>query len=369
MIFSCSLNNLSELVNNASLAISSRANAIPALEGLLLECSGNQLKITGYDLDIGIFSCLVVEGKKDGAAILNSQLLKEMLKKMAGPTVNISTDEKFITTISDNETEYKIIGLDPAEYPKIPLVGADQFFEIKDNILKNMIYKTLFAVSQNSTQNPALCGSMFKIKDGLLNIVSVDGYRVALARKKTETRLEDLSFIVPSKTLNEICKLLKDDENAQTTIEISSNHAVFKVGEYFIVSRLLEGSFIDYEAAIPQKSSTTIIVNPKDMAQRIERVSIMVTNRISVVMKVDDSKAFLKCESSLGKVNDKFLVEMTGNSIEKIAFNNKYMLDALKHCECEQVKINMDGPVMPIKIEPIDGDEFLYLVLPVRLKS
>ncbi len=369
MIFSCSLNNLSALVTNASLAISSRANAIPALEGLLLECNGNQLKITGYDLDIGIFSCLEVEGKENGAAVLNAQLLKEMLKKMAGPTVNISTDEKFMTTISDSETEYKIIGLDPAEYPKIPQVGADKSLTIKDSVLKNMIQKTLFAVSQLSTQNPILCGSMFKIKDGSLNIVSVDGYRVALSRKKIETDSNDLGFVVPSKTLSEVCKLLKDDEGAQTTIELSSNHAVFKIGEYFIITRLLEGSFIDYEAAIPQKSSTTIIANPKDMAQRIERVSIMVTNRISVVMKVDDSKVFLRCESSLGQVNDKFLVEMTGNPIEKIAFNNKYMLDALKHCECEQVKINMDGPVMPIKIEPTDGDEFLYLVLPVRLKS
>ena len=359
MIFSCSLNSLSEVVNNVSLAISAKANAIPALEGLLLECEDNQLKITGYDLDIGILGSLEVESRQNGAAILNSQLLKEMLKKMAGPTVNISTDEKFMTTISDSETEYKIIGLDPNEYPKIPQVGANQSLTIKDNVLKNMIYKTLFAVSQTSVQNPILCGSMFKIKDEFLNIVSVDGYRVALSRQKIDTDLQDISFVVPSKTLNEICKLLKDDDNAQTTIELSQNHAVFKIGGYFIVTK----------AAIPQKSSTTILVNPKDMAQRIERVSIMVTNRISVVMKIEDSRAFLRCESSLGKVNDTFLVEMTGNSIEKIAFNNKYMLDALKHCECEQIKINMDGPVMPIKIEPTDSDEFLYLVLPVRLKS
>lgn len=370
MQFSCLLNSLSEIVNNVSLAISPKTNTIPALEGILLESiSSNQLKITGYDLDIGIIGSLQVNIVKEGAIILNAQLLKEILRKMAGPVVNFSVNDKFITVISDNETEYKIIGIDPQDYPTIPQIGVNQTLTIKDKVLKTMVSQTLFAVSQNSTQNPILCGSMFKVENGYLNIVSVDGYRVALSRRKIETTLSNINFVVPSKTLNEICKLLSEEEKPETIIEISQSHVLFKIGGYFIITRLLEGSFIDYEAAIPKKSSTTIVTDPKELAQRIERVSIMVTNRISVVMKVESDQVLLKCESTLGQANDMLPAQMTGEPIEKIAFNNRYMLEALKHAECEKIKINMDGPVMPIKIEPVDSDEFLYLVLPVRLKA
>lgn len=370
MQFSCLLSSLSEIVNNVSLAISPKTNTIPALEGILLESiSDSKLKITGYDLDIGIIGALQVDMVKDGAIILNAQLLKEILRKMAGPVVNFSVNDKFITVISDNETEYKIIGINPKDYPTLPQIGINQKLTIKDNILKTMISQTLFAVSQNPTQNPILCGSMFKVENGYLNIVSVDGYRVALSKQKIETTLSDINFVVPSKTLNEICKLLSDEEKPETTIEISQSHVLFKIGGYFIITRLLEGSFIDYEAAIPKKSSTTIVIDPKELTQRIERVSIMVTNRISVVMKVEQDKVLLQCESTLGQANDMLSVQMTGEPIEKIAFNNRYMLEALKHAECEKIKIDMDGPVMPIKIEPVDSDEFLYLVLPVRLKA
>lgn len=370
MQFSCLLNSLSEIVNNVSLAISPKTNTIQALEGILLESiSESQLKLTGYDLDIGIIGSLQVNIQKEGAIVLNAQILKEILRKMAGPVVNVSVDNKFITVISDSETEYKIIGIDPKEYPTIPQIGANQTLTIKDNILKAMISQTLFAVSQNPTQNPILCGSMFKIENGCLNIVSVDGYRIALSKRKIETNPSNINFVIPSKTLNEICKLLKEEDEMETTIEMSQSHVLFKIGGYFIITRLLEGSFIDYEAAIPKKSSTTIVTDPKEIAQRIERVSIMVTNRISVVMKVESDKILLQCESTLGQANDMLTVQMTGEPIEKIAFNNRYMLEALKHAECEKIKINMDGPVMPIKIEPIDSDEFLYLVLPVRLKA
>lgn len=370
MKFSCSLNSLSEIVNNVSLAISPKTNTIPALEGILLESISNkQLKITGYDLDIGIIGSLQVDMFEEGAIVLNAQILKEILRKMAGPVVNFSVNSKFITVISDNETEYKIIGIDPKDYPLIPQLGVNKTLTIKDNILKEMISQTLFAVSQNSTQNPILCGSMFKVENGYLNLVSVDGYRVALSKRKIETTLDNTNFIVPSKALNEICKLLSEEEESKTVIEISQSHVLFKIDGYVIITRLLEGSFIDYEAAIPQKSSTTIVTDPKEFTQRIERVSIMVTNRISVVMKVESDKILLQCESTLGQANDMLSVQTSGEPIEKIAFNNRYMIEALKHAECEKVKINMDGPVMPIKIEPISGDEFLYLVLPVRLKA
>ncbi len=368
MKFSCDLQLLSEVVNNVSLAISSRVNAIPALEGILLECSGNKLNLTGYDLDIGILGSLEIKSKEDGALVLNSQLLRDMLKKMAGPIVSISTDERLMATISDSETEYKIMGIKKEDYPTIPEVGVNESFELEDITLKNMIIKTLFAVSQNPTQSPVCCGSMFKISNNVLSVVSVDGYRVALVKKKLSVTSNDISFIVPSKTLNEICKLLSDNEEAKTTIEISKSHAIFRIGGYFIVTRLIEGEFINYENAIPKDSITTIYVDPKKFALSIDRVSIIVTNKISVVMKVENSKVYLQCESTLGMVNDKFDVEMQGDALEKIAFNNRYMLDALKHADCDEVKIVFNGPLIPIKIEPKNDDEFLYLVLPVRLK-
>ena len=226
----------------------------------------------------------------------------------------------------------------------------------------------MFAVSINTSQNPILCGSLFTIENNILTIVSLDGYRVAISNSAIEGNNINKNFVISSKTLNEILKLLKETDEAKTTIEIGETHIIFKINDYYIISRLLQGSFLDYKAAIPKTCTTTIKIDPKILEQSLLKISVMVTQKISVLMKIYEDNVYLECESNLGKVEDILKTKTEGEILEKIAFNNKFMLDALKHCQTQNIKIGFNGPIMPIKIEPDKGNEFLYLVLPVRLK-
>lgn len=368
MKFSCDLQLLSDVVSRVSLAISSKST-IPALEGILLNCKDNYLQLSGYDLEIGIIRSISVDQEEEGGIILNAQLFGEMLKKMRGPEVHIQTDERYMTVITDDDTRFNILGISKDEFPSIPSFSEDISFSVPDPSLKKMINQTIFAVAQNQIQSPVLCGSLFEVTNGILNIVSVDGYRVALSKLKVDAN-KDYYFVVPSKTLSEISKLLTDSDERITKISVSEKHVVFEIGEYYIISRLLEGEFIDYLSAVPKKSSTVLNLDSMELCHAIERVSIIINlkNNTPVRMTAQDGNLKLNCESTLGEGKDQFSVDMEGDPI-KIAFNNRYMIDALRHCEQEEVSILMNGPVEPIKIVPKEGDDYLFLVLPVRLKT
>lgn len=369
MEFICNLKNLTTAINNVCLAINKKINPIPVLEGILLECDENEnLKITGFDLNLAIIKQIKINLKTQGSIVLKAQLFSEILRKMNGEEISIKCDEKLKTIISNNETKFNISGIDSSQFPKVFNVVEGNNFTIKSYVLKEMIFQTLFAVSQIPGQNPILCGVLFKLENDYLNLIGLDGYRVAISRRKIENLKFNRSFVVSNKALNEIYKLLSDDdENSETEIEFNDKYAMFKINGYKILTRLLEGEFLNYDSAIPKISNTVLIAKTQNLINRIERVSVMVTNRISVILKIENSRVELNCESSLGTVTDSFEAEIEGTNLEKIAFNFKYMLDALKHTQCEKIKISFKDSLSPIRIEPEDGEGFLFLVLPVRI--
>ena len=368
MKFTCNLENLKTIASDVSLAITFKSSTIPILEGILLNCENNTLTLTGYDLSLGIVKSLKVNQIEKGSVVLKAQLFVEILRKLNEETLTISVDENLTTTITTKTTKYKIAGIKPDSFPKLPSIENDDTITIKDTVLKNAIFKTLFAVSINNTQNPILCGSLFSIKENILTIVSVDGYRIGISNNQLLAKSKPYSFVISSKSLNEILKLLKDNEEKTTTIKISDNHVVFSIDGYYIITRLLQGSFLDYNSAISETFKTTVEINPLILQQSIQKVSVIITQKISVIMEILENKVNLYCESTLGKVKDTIMAKTNGDQLEKIAFNNKFMLDALKHCQTEKIIIGFNGPVMPIIIKPLKGEDFLYLILPIRLR-
>lgn len=369
MIFSCDLRLLSEVVNNVSLAVTSKSN-VPVLEGILLNCKDETLTLTGYDLEIGILRSIQVNIEEEGSIVLNAQLFGEMLRKMRGPEVTISTDKKFMAVITDDETKYNILGISAEDYPSTPSFSKEGSFSISDQTLRKMINQTIFSAAQNQLQNPILNGSLFEMTDGTFKVVAVDGYRVAIYKTTVDSNTS-LSFVVPIKTLNEITKLLSDDDEERITkISVSKQHVVFEIGDYYIISRLLEGKYIDYHIAFPKDISTEIIINAKDLCRSIERVSILINikNNTPIKMSAMDGEIRLRCESTLGEGADRFAVNIKGEDV-KIAFNNRYLIEALKHCEDDEVKISFNGSIQPIKITPKDGEDYIFIILPVRLKT
>ena len=235
-----------------------------------------------------------------------------------------------------------------------------------------MIKQTIFAVAEGDSK-PVHMGTLFEIKDGILTLVSVDGYRLALRREPIQENSE-LRFVVPGKTLKEVLRLLPPTTlDSQETIQISAGmrHIIFNVNNYFIVSRLLEGEFLDYKATIPENSEFDVKISTPKFIESIERVSLLISDRLKSPVKCvfSSDRTFLSCNTFMGKSSDE--ISCTSNLTEdlEIAFNSKYMLDALKNTGCDEINICLNGPLSPIKILPREGNSFLFLVLPVRIKA
>jgi DNA polymerase-3 subunit beta len=223
-------------------------------------------------------------------------------------------------------------------------------------------------VAENDAK-PIHTGTLFELTDDCIRLVSVDGYRLAVREEKIASPKET-SFVVPGKTLSELLKLLKDDGEETIIMHIASRHIVFEMGSYTIVSRLLEGEFLDYHSALPKQKTTEMIVNVRDFVNSVERVSLLITDRLKspIRCEFENNEIKLFCSTPIGRANDRFPAKIEGQNME-MGFNNRYLLDALRNSECDEVKICLSGAISPMLIMPRDGDDFLFLVLPVRLKS
>lgn len=370
MKFTCNRSVLAEAVNNVSPAVSSKS-ALSTLEGILLQCNGSNLSLTGYNLELGITKVINVEAKEEGSIILPARLLADILNKSAEGDISFSTDEKNLTVINGNTSEFTILGIDAKEYPEMPTVAEENKFSLPVGLLRNMISQTIFAVAV-SDQVPITTGTLFDISDNRLNMVSVDGCRLAM--RKEQVKVDGhFYFVVPGKTLSEIQKLLArlvgEDEEETIEFNVSKKHIIFSVCGYSVVSRLLEGEFLDYKAAIPPEKKTTVKISTREFIKSIDRASIIITDKVKSHIKCAfvENNVNVSCVTTIGKVNDNLTAEMTGEDVT-IGFNNKFMTDALKASECDEVLIELNGPLSPMKIVPIEGDSFLFLVLPVRLK-
>ncbi|MBC8586315.1 DNA polymerase III subunit beta [Youxingia wuxianensis] len=362
----CDKQLLTEAVANVSRAVSSK-NTLAALEGVLLKAKGNQLSLTGYDLELAISTTIEAKVVEEGDIVLSARLFLDMIRRMPCETISITSDEKMLTVVKGSMTEYTILGIPASEYPELPAVSQTTGITLNQAALKNMIGQTLFAIAVSDTK-PVHTGSLFDIQNGELHVVSVDGYRLAMRCEKIAMDGE-FSFIVPGKSLSEVSKLLKE-EDREIEINVSKRHIIFDVGGYNVVSRLLEGEFLDYKSAIPSGSQTVVKINTREMISSIERASLLISDNIKSPLRLNFQDGLIKmsCSTAIGRAYDEIRCEQTGDDVE-IGFNSRYMLDALKASECDQVQLIINGPLSPIKIVPTQGDKFVFLVLPVRLKS
>ena len=374
MKFNCDKNLLCETINNVSLAVASKSSII-SLEGILMRCENNILTLTGYNLELGIIKSIPVQSEENGEIVLTASLLSNIVNKMPSGQISFESNDKLLTVIRCNDAEFTILGLSSEDYPEIPLISDDRSFAISQEIFKSVVGQTLFAVAQ-SNQNPIYTGSLFDIDENQLSVVSVDGCRLAIRKERLELSSDEkFHFIVPGKTLSEIMKLLgklgndsEDDEVPSISMRVSNRHIIFELAGYSIISRLLEGEFLDYKSAIPNGVKTKVVVNTREFINSINRASIIINERAQSPIKCEFHKNMiqLSCESTLGKVHDSFEAQMEGEDV-KIGFNNKFMYDALRASESDSVLIEINEPYSPMKILPMDGDNFLFLVMPIRL--
>lgn len=362
----CQKEMLVEAVANVSRGVASKSTIL-ALEGILLKAENETLTLSGYDLELGITTTIAATVKSSGSIILGAKLFSDMIRRMPAESISIETDEKLLTKIDSGAAHYTILGLDPGEFPELPSVSGEGHLSLPQETMKSMIEQTLFAVAQNDAK-PVHKGSLFSLKDSVLTLVSVDGYRLALRREKIQAD-EDKRFVVPGKTLSEVSKLIEDSE-APIEINLSKNHIIFKIQGYYVISRLLEGEFLDFDAAIPKEESTVVTLPTRPFIESVERISLLISDKQRSPLKISFEESLLKlsCSTTIGKASDEIFCKRDGADVD-MGFNSKYLLDALRASLSDEVLLKLSGPLSPMKMTPKEGDSFLFLVLPVRLKN
>lgn len=357
---------LNEAVTNLQRAVSSKTS-IPALEGILIRSEENRLILIAYDLEISMQTELPAIISAPGAIILTAKLFAEIVRRSPDEDITIDVDDRNTATITSGVSCFTIIGMDSAEFPELPKITDADTIKMPQELLKSMIRQTLFAVA-DSTAKPIHQGSLFKIESGNLDVVSVDGYRLAL-RREAINYANNTEFVVPRKTLSEVLKLLKDSEG-EVEICPSRRHILFRVDNYTVISALLEGEFLDYKSALPKDKKTEVTVSTRTMIESVERVSLLITDRLKSPVRcvIGEDTVKLFCTTTMGRATDQISAEISGDQLE-IGFNNKYLLDALRAAETDEVRLQLGGPISPMLVLPKEGDAFSFLVLPVRLRS
>lgn len=366
MKFICDKAKLSEALTNVSKAVSDKST-LSSLEGIKFSLNQNILELTGYDLEIGIRTKIEVRSPDSGEFIANARIFSEMVRKMPDDELTVDISDSFMITIESGVTSYNLNAIPADDYPQLPEKDSSEEIKIPQPILKSMIVQTKFAASQLDLK-PILKGELFEIENNTITVAAIDGFRLAV-RKEPISYEGSTSFVVPAKNLDEVSKLLSDNEDEVCSMFLSKKHIIFEIGNYLVNSRLLEGEFHPYKSAIPSSFTTEVVVERTKLINALERCSLLINekNPSPVRCNFEDGQIKVKCSTNaLGKVYDEISSMMSGSSIE-IGFKCRYFLDPLKAVNDDKVKLQLGGSLLPMKIVPLEGDNYIYLVLPVRL--
>ena len=368
MNFSCEKYLLQNACATASRAAAGKS-PIPALEGLLIQ-AGEDIRVTGYDLKKGIYTSLQADISEAGSVVVGARLFGEMMRRLPDGIVSISTDINNNVNVKCGKSEFNFMGISAQDYPEMPEVDPVNKIALPRKILAEMINQTIFAVSDNDVR-PIYTGTLFEVNGDELTLVSVDGYRLALRREKLESaQMENCSFVVPGSALGDVERICSDSEEP-VEISVGSKHISFSIGGTVVISRRLEGEFLNYKKSIPESFKYILKVERSELMSTIDRVSLIVSERNSspVRMSINDGSIHCLCVTPIGRAEDTCICEGDGEGME-IGFNDRYMKDALKAAGKDELNICLNSPSSPCIIKAADGsDSFTYMVLPVRLHA
>lgn len=369
---------LIESIQHVMKAISSRVT-IPILTGIKIEASKDGIKLTGSDSDISIESFIPkeedgiinVEEIETGSIVVQAKYFPDIIRKLPLKMVEIVTDDQFQVTILSGGSEFHLNGQDAVEYPQLPVLHTDNSFELKNDLLKELIRQTVFAVSTVETR-PILTGVNMRLENNQLDFVATDSHRLASRKIPLSTENDQLDFdniVIPGKSLAELNKIIDDNEET-IMISVTENQILFQTKNLYFLSRLLDGNYPETSRLIPDQSKTTVLTKTKELLQAIDRASLLAKeNRNNVVKLQTKANNQLEISSNTPEVGQ-VTEEVTTDTIEgeelKISFSAKYMIDALKIIQEDRVKIEFTGAMRPFIIRPMDNEQILQLILPVR---
>ena len=364
-----------EQLNHCLKAISPRTT-LPILSGIKIDVSDDQMVLTGSDSEISIEITIpteinneeILEIEETGSVVLTGRFFVDIIKKLSGEFVDLETNESFSTKITSGKSEFNLSGQDANQYPLLPEVSDADSLVLSSAVLKTIINQTNFAVSLSETR-PVLTGVNWIFKDDHISFTATDSHRLALRKLLDKTFNTDASnAIIPGKSLSELSKILSDSED-DVEINLSQNQVLFTYGNMRFISRLLEGNYPDTTRLFPENYETKVTVNNDEFYHAIDRVSLLAREGGNNVirMTVENSQVELASNSpEVGTVNEEVNASHTEGEDIKISFNSKYMMDALRAIQSEEVSIEFFGTMRPFTITPSDSDEVVQLILPIR---
>lgn len=360
------------LLNNISIvskAVSSKTT-LPILECILLKADTKGFRLIANNLELGIeTSNIEAQINEVGSIALEAKIFSEIIRNLPENDISIISDEKNTTIIKSGKSEFTILGQQGDEFPLLPDVEKNNKYEINSHTLKNMIRQTIFSVAVEETK-PILTGELIEIKENKLNIVAIDGFRVSFRKTDIDLIEDEISVVIPSKTLNEVSKILSDKEENIINLYFTDKHALFELENCTIVSRLLEGEFLKYEQLFTDDFTTSTEINRHEFLKSLERASLISkeTKKNPVKLDIKDNKMIITSNTELGQSYEEIDADIDGEFLE-IAFNPKYLIDALKAIDDDIIYIQFLTPLSPCIIKGKENDSYKYLILPLRLKN
>ena len=376
MKFEIMRDRLLDGLNDVMKAISQKV-AVPILTGIKIEVDEKGLTMTGSDSDITICTFIpaedngeqIIKVTEKGSIVLQAKVFSEIARKLPTNEVTIEVASGLQTHIHSGKSEFHLIGSDAEDYPILPEVKNDYLFTLPADLMKSIIRETVFAVSQQETR-PILTGVHWEAKDGGLSCVATDSHRLARRLTVPEEMPElPFSIVIPGKSLQELNKILPDASES-VDIVITDQQVLFKIRNVLFYSRLLEGNYPDTSRLIPSEYKTSITVNGRSLLQAIDRASLLARDeRNNIVRFSADESQVIEISSNspeVGKVEELLeAINLSGEEL-KISFSAKYMMDALKAIDGQDVSIHFTGAMRPFILKSVDDDTILQLILPVR---
>ena len=360
----CSKSELLQGVNTVLKAVPAKTT-MPILECILIDTTDGQIKLTANDMELGIETKIKGDILDKGKIALEAKLFSEIVRKLPDSEVTIQTDENFRTLIKCEKAKFNIAGKSGDDFSYLPEIEKNQMVVLSQFSLKEIIRQTIFSIADDEN-NRLMTGELFEINGNEMKVVSLDGHRISIRKIELKEDYNHIKVVVPGKTLNEVSKILTGGIEDYVHMFFTGRHIVFEFDDTIVVSRLIEGEYFRIEQMLSSDYETKISINKKELQSCIERASLLVKegDKKPIIMNILDDSMELKINSFIGSMNEDIDITKTGKDL-MIGFNPKFILDALRVIDDENIDIYMINPKAPCFIRD-EAQKYIYLILPVN---
>lgn len=363
----CSKSNLLNGLQIASKAVSNKTT-MSILECIMVDASKGIITLTGNDMDLGIETIIEGEIIEKGVIALDAKIFLEIVRKLPDSDITIETDSSYKTTITCEKAKFTIIGKSGEDFSYLPVVEKEDSIIISQFTLKEVVRQTIFSISDNDN-NKLMTGELFEINGDEMKVVSLDGHRISIRKIQLKESYAPKKVVVPGKTLNEVSKILPGGAENDVVISFTSKHIVFEFENTTVVSRLIEGEYFRIDQMLSSDYETKVKINKKEFLNCIDRATLLVKegDKKPIIINITDGSMELKINSILGSMNEDIDIEKQGKNL-MIGFNPKFLIDALRVIDDEEVELYMVNPKAPCFIKNPE-ESYIYLILPVNFTT